>query len=74
MLRDLLKQTPPDHPDCSNLRQAIDVIQRLCDRIDECTEKAATMQHMMDRWQSHETYTTIIGRDMFCFVVLKDFK
>jgi len=49
LLRDLLKHTPDDHPDVDNLKKAIAVIQRLCDRIDECTEKAVTMQHMMDR-------------------------
>jgi hypothetical protein len=49
LLRDLLKHTGESHPDFENLKQAIEVIQRLCDRIDECTEKAANTQNMVDR-------------------------
>jgi hypothetical protein len=48
LIRDLHKYTPESHSDYKNLTDAIDVIQRLCDRIDECTTKAIDAQAMVE--------------------------
>jgi DNA invertase Pin-like site-specific DNA recombinase len=48
LLRDLLKHTPNDHPEYNRLAEAIEVIQRLCDRLDVCTSNAVNVQTMVE--------------------------